>query len=92
MNAEQRKEYNKKYYETKKDDIKKKLFTKVECPKCGRIISHQNVKKHQLSSYCIARCHNKSGGAMVQVVNSTSDIEELKKKVKELEEKLSSSE
>ncbi len=85
MDSEQRKEYNKKYYETKKDDIKKKLFTKVECPKCGRTISYQNVKKHQLSSYCQARQNNKhiTGGMATSL-----EIEELKQIIKDLEKKL----
>jgi hypothetical protein len=55
MNSEQRKEYNKKYYETNKDQIKKKLFTKVECDKCNRKVNHQNIKNHQKSSYCQLR-------------------------------------
>ncbi len=85
MDSEQRKEYNKKYYETKKDDIKKKLFTKVECPKCSRKISYQNVKKHQISSYCIAR----SGAGKI---DSTTEIEKLKLKLTELENRISNSE
>ena len=86
MNTEQRQEYNKNYYETKKDDIKKKLFTKVECPKCSRKISYQNVKKHQTSSYCIARCIGAGK------IDSTTEIEKLKLKLTELEHRISNSE
>ncbi len=55
MNTEERRNYNKKYYELNKDTIKKKLFTKVECPLCKRVVSHQNIGAHQKSSYCKSR-------------------------------------
>ena len=55
MNTEERRNYNQQYYEKNKDTIKSKLFTKVECPLCKRIINHQNQAKHRKSSYCKSR-------------------------------------
>lgn len=96
MDSEQRKEYNKKYYETKKDAIKKKLFTKEECPKCNRKVSHQNINKHQKSSYCIARSfgndktlESKDDKSVVNAsIEMKENIDVLRKKIEELESKL----
>ena len=55
MNTDERRNYNKIYYEKNKDIIKGKLFTKVECPLCKRVVSHQNIRDHQKSSYCKSR-------------------------------------
>ena len=52
MDKDKRKEYNKKYYSQKKDEIKAKLFVKEECVNCGRKVNHQNFKKHQTSKLC----------------------------------------
>ena len=43
--SEKQKLSNKKYYDKNKDVIKSKLFCKVECDVCHRIVSHQNIKK-----------------------------------------------
>lgn len=85
MNSEERKEYNKRYYESKKNDIKKKLFKKVECELCKRVISHQNISKHKKSSYCIARS-NKTN-EQVELSTLQQNINELKKKIEDLESK-----
>jgi hypothetical protein len=52
-----KKEYNKKYYETNKIEIAKKLYAKVTCPDCERCVSHQNLKKHQKTSYCKSKSY-----------------------------------
>jgi hypothetical protein len=49
---EQRKEYNKIYYEKNKDKIISKILTKVTCPHCNRKVNHQNLYKHSLTSIC----------------------------------------
>ncbi len=49
---EARKEYNKKYYETHKEEIAKKLYAKQECGICGRSVNHQQIKRHQASKLC----------------------------------------
>ena len=46
INIEKRKEYNAKYYASKKAEIAQKLYAKEECEHCSRIVSHQNMKNH----------------------------------------------
>jgi hypothetical protein len=46
MTPEERKEYNKKYYEENKDKIIKKACEKVECPFCKRQVISNNLLKH----------------------------------------------
>ena len=72
-----KKEYNKKYYEKNKETIASKLYAKVTCEKCGRKVSHQNLKKHQRSSRCKAKSYDDIG-----VI-----IHELKNEIKALKEK-----
>jgi hypothetical protein len=50
-----RQEYNKEYYKNKKTEICEKLFVKVECDRCGRTVTHQNLPKHQKTNYCKLR-------------------------------------
>jgi hypothetical protein len=50
---EQRKEYNKLYYEKNKDKIISKVLTKVICPHCDRKVNHQNLYKHSLTNICL---------------------------------------
>ena len=71
MTPEERVEYNKVYYAEKKEAIKAKLFTKVQCDKCGRTVSFQNLPKHKHTSYC--KNHS-----------DDSVIEELKQEVEKL--------
>ena len=52
MDSEQRKEYNKKYYENNKDVILQKLKTKVECQFCKRKVSACNLNKHYTLPIC----------------------------------------
>jgi hypothetical protein len=70
-----RAEYNKKYYESKKADIAKKLYAKEPCRKCGRIVSHQNLPKHMNSRYC----KDKSGN-----LNEKNEIQNLKEQIEQL--------
>ena len=60
MTPEKMKEYNQRYYAKKKEQIATKLYAKEACQKCGRMVSHQNINKHQKSSYCKSRCIDKS--------------------------------
>ncbi len=55
MNTEERRNYNQMYYAKNKETIKEKLFTKVECPLCKRIINWLNQAKHRKSNYCKSR-------------------------------------
>jgi hypothetical protein len=52
MNAEDRKEYNKKYYQAHKEKIIKSACEKVFCDKCGRSVIKNNIKSHQKSKIC----------------------------------------
>lgn len=52
MNAEDRKEYNKKYYQAHKEKILKSACEKVFCDKCGRSVIKNNIKTHQKSKIC----------------------------------------
>jgi hypothetical protein len=45
-------EYNKAYYEKNKDKIKDTLKEKCICSLCGRIVSHQRLNSHKLTSIC----------------------------------------
>ena len=72
-------EYNKRYYEKKKDEIASKLYAKEPCTRCGRILSHQNIRKHMETRYC----KDRSGK-----VSSEREMEILKEKIKVLEDKL----
>jgi hypothetical protein len=72
MDQATRQEYNKKYYELNKDTIKGKLFAKVTCDICKRVVSHQNLSKHKKSSYC------KSQTVSTDIEKLKADIEALK--------------
>lgn len=64
MDSEQRKEYNKVYYEKNKDVIKSKVLKKVTCPLCNRQVNHQNLQRHQQTKLCLSRrCLLTSEGA-----------------------------
>jgi hypothetical protein len=54
MDSEQRKEYNKNYYQNKKNVILEKLKTKVECQFCARKVSACNLNKHYTLPICIS--------------------------------------
>jgi len=70
MTSEQRKEYNKKYYEVNKETIKAKLFTKVQCKLCDKKINHQNIKKHTESNYCKSRASKSEHDNMIDILNN----------------------
>ena len=69
MTSEQRKEYNKKYYELNKETIKAKLFTKVQCKLCDKMINHQNIKKHSESNYCKSRSSKRAHDNIINILN-----------------------
>ncbi len=73
MDSEERRNYNKNYYEKNKKTICSKLFTKEACPICKRVVSHQNLRSHQKSSYCKSRISNSD------IDSLKSEIENLKK-------------
>ncbi len=52
MDTEQRKLYNKEYYQNNKDKILTKLNSKVNCEFCNRTLSFCNLKKHYLLPIC----------------------------------------
>ncbi len=52
MNQENRKTYNKNYYETNKDKILEKLTSKVNCEFCNRQVSYANLNKHYTLPIC----------------------------------------
>ena len=52
MNNEDRKLYNKNYYQTNKEKILTKLTSKVKCEFCDRQVSFANLQKHYLLKIC----------------------------------------
>jgi hypothetical protein len=46
------KEYNKQYYAKNKDEILRKLNSKVQCEFCDRTVIKNNFHKHQKSDIC----------------------------------------
>ncbi len=55
MNPEQRKNYNKEYYEKNKLEILAKASTKVECEFCHRKVSSYNLSKHYTLPICLRK-------------------------------------
>ena len=53
--SDNKKVSNKKYCTDNKLKIAEKLYKKEECLKCHRIVSHQNINKHQKSKLCQGR-------------------------------------
>jgi hypothetical protein len=77
-----KKDYNKNYYETNKAKIAEKLYCKETCPHCQKVVSHQNMKSHQKTSYCKSRAYV---DVRQQLVDLQNEINELKKQTKETE-------
>lgn len=73
MDSEQRREYNKKYYAAKKDEIKKKLFTKEPCELCGRMVVHQHIWKHRESAYCKSRADKAKLDVLIEYIKKNMD-------------------
>ena len=55
MNPEDRKVYNKEYYQKNKEAILKKASEKVECQFCKRTVSQNNLVKHYSLPICERR-------------------------------------
>ena len=72
MNPEQRKEYNRKYYETHKETIIKTACEKIFCDKCGRSVIRNNIKSHQKSKICARHSQNKV--AISSTPNEPTDL------------------
>ena len=45
-------EYNKNYYQNNKDKINAKLKTKILCPYCDKLQTHQHMNRHQETKLC----------------------------------------
>lgn len=52
MNPENRKEYNKNYYEINKTTILGKACAKIECEFCHRKVAQVNLLKHYTLPIC----------------------------------------
>ena len=52
MDQENRKLYNKQYYENNKNKILEKLTSKVNCEFCNRKVSYANLNKHYTLAIC----------------------------------------
>ena len=52
MDTEQRKLYNKEYYQNNKTKILEKLKSKVNCEFCNRQVSFCNLQKHYVLPIC----------------------------------------
>ena len=75
MNQQERKEYNKEYYAKNKTKIIELISKKEPCKLCGKVITHQKMKKHQRSAYCM---------------DKQDDLVEMKKQIEQLTEKMKS--
>ena len=71
MDREQRKEYNKKYYESHKETIIKTACEKIFCDKCGRSVIRNNIKSHQKSKICARHSQNK---VAISIPNEPTDL------------------
>lgn len=72
----EKKDYNKNYYEKNKVKIAEKLYCKETCEHCQKVVSHQNMKKHQKSSYCKSKSYV---DVRQQLADLQKEINELKK-------------
>ena len=52
MDSEQRKNYNKNYYQSNRDKILKKACEKITCEFCHRKVISNNLLKHQKTELC----------------------------------------
>lgn len=52
MTPEDRKQYNKNYYETNKTQIMSKACQKIKCEFCGREVIRNNILKHYNLPIC----------------------------------------
>ncbi len=71
-----KKEYNKKYYEANKEKIASKLYAKVTCEKCDKCVSHQNLKKHQKTSYCKSKSYIDVREQLIDLQNEIKTLKE----------------
>ena len=53
MTKEERKEYNKKYYNDNKKNIIEKACNKLKCELCGRNITLNGYNRHQKTKLCL---------------------------------------
>jgi hypothetical protein len=52
MTPDQRKDYNKNYYQQNKELALKKACARVACPCCGRIITKNRLLSHMKTDLC----------------------------------------
>ena len=52
MNSQERKIYNKEYYNKNKEVIISKACNRVECTLCKRTVINNNIFRHQLTDLC----------------------------------------
>ena len=52
MTSEERKLYNKTYYQTNRDNALKKACVRVTCPCCDRIITKNRLSAHLKTDLC----------------------------------------
>ncbi len=52
MNSEERKMYNKNYYQSHRNEILKVACEKIECEFCKRKVIKNNILKHQKTILC----------------------------------------
>jgi hypothetical protein len=48
-------EYNKTYYEKKKETLINNGCRKVECPECHKVVTKNNLRYHVKSNLCLKR-------------------------------------
>lgn len=77
--TEEMREYNKRYYQQKREEILRHVLKKVQCPDCGRQVNHQNLTSHRRTKLCQRR-------RQTQEQKSTEELEnELRKAEEQIE-------
>lgn len=75
MTTEERRAYNKQYYEKNREKVLKQVLAKDKCENCGKMVAHQNMKDHRKTAYCFKHGSEKS---------ISDQLTELKKMVEEI--------
>ena len=79
MNKEERKEYNKIYYGSKKEDLLKKSSKLDTCEFCSRCISHSHMSLHKKTTLCLSN--------RKQYIKITDLDNEIEKRIKSILDK-----
>jgi hypothetical protein len=79
-----KKQYNTKYYEANKKAICKKLMEKKECNYCKKMVSHQNMGKHQMTARCKLMQYKEAELKKLDEEDTRQQIKEIKQLISKL--------